>query len=141
MSGESILLVEDNDAVALGLKMGLEHAGYRVTRVATISDAHRQANENEPHFFILYIRLPDGSGIDLCRDLRSTGFRQPILILTARDDMDDKVFGLELGAYDYMTQTIRTARIDGAHPGAASAQLWFTGRGRQDTPRCRRAHS
>jgi DNA-binding response OmpR family regulator len=107
--------VEDSDAVALGLKIGLERAGYRVTRVATVGQAHRWANENEPHLFILDIRLPDGSGFDLCRDLRSTGFRQPILILTARDEMNDKVFGLELGADDYMTKPFElhelTARV------------------------------
>jgi DNA-binding response OmpR family regulator len=104
MSGETILLVEDSDAVALGLKMGLEREGYRVARAATVREALRMAVERAPHLFVLDIRLPDGSGFDLCRDLRSAGYRQPIMILTAHDEMNDKVFGLELGADDYMTK-------------------------------------
>lgn len=104
MSGESILLVEDNDAVALGLQMGLERERYQVTRVASVGDARIMALEEEFHLFILDIRLPDGSGFDLCRDLRASGERQTILILTARDETADKVIGLELGADDYMTK-------------------------------------
>jgi DNA-binding response OmpR family regulator len=104
MSGESILLVEDNDAVALGLQLGLEREHYHVTRAASVGEARLMAVEDEFHLFILDIRLPDGSGFDLCRDFRTSGLRQPILILTARDETADKVIGLELGADDYMTK-------------------------------------
>ena len=104
MSGESILLVEDNDAVALGLQMGLEGQGFQVTRVASVREARCVGVEAHFHLFILDVRLPDGSGFDLCRDLRASGSRQPILILTARDETADKVIGLELGADDYMTK-------------------------------------
>lgn len=104
MSGESILLVEDSDAVALGLQIGLEREGFQVYRAATVRDAHRLTEAKEPHLLILDIRLPDGSGFDLCRDLRGAGFRQPILMLTARDELGDKIIGLEVGADDYMTK-------------------------------------
>jgi DNA-binding response OmpR family regulator len=104
MAGETILLVEDSDAVALGLRIGLEAEGYKLLRAATVRDARRLAIEQEPHLLILDIRLPDGSGFDLCRDLRAAGLRQPILMLTARDELDDKIIGLELGADDYMTK-------------------------------------
>ncbi|UCG23704.1 MAG: response regulator transcription factor [Chloroflexota bacterium] len=104
MSGESILLVEDNDAVALGLQIGLERERYQVTRAASVAEARSLAREVDFHLFVLDIRLPDGSGFDLCRDLRASGLRQPILILTARDETSDKVIGLELGADDYMTK-------------------------------------
>lgn len=104
MSGESILLVEDSDAVALGLQIGLEREGYQVARAATVRSAHLLTEEAEPHLFVLDVRLPDGSGFDLCRDLRSAGMKQPIIILTARDETDDKIFGLELGADDYITK-------------------------------------
>jgi DNA-binding response OmpR family regulator len=104
MAGETILLVEDSDAVALGLRIGLEAEGYKLLRAATVRDARHVAIEREPHLLILDIRLPDGSGFDLCRDLRAAGLRQPILMLTARDELDDKIIGLELGADDYMTK-------------------------------------
>lgn len=104
MSGESILLVEDSDAVALGLQIALEGEGYQFFRAATVREARRLAEETEPQMIILDIRLPDGSGFDLCRDLRAAGMRQPILMLTARDELDDKIIGLELGADDYMTK-------------------------------------
>ena len=60
--------------------------------------------EADFHLFILDIRLPDGSGFDLCREMRASGLKQPILILTARDETADKVIGLELGADDYITK-------------------------------------
>lgn len=104
MSGESILLVEDNDAVALGLQMGLQREGFRVSRAASVREARDAALQEEFQLIILDIRLPDGSGFDLCRNLRTAGLRQPILILTARDETADKVIGLELGADDYMTK-------------------------------------
>jgi len=58
----------------------------------------------EPHLILLDIRLPDFSGFDVCRRLRSEGYRQPILMLTARDEETDKVLGLELGADDYIVK-------------------------------------
>jgi DNA-binding response OmpR family regulator len=104
MSGETIALVEDNDAVALGLRFGLEKEGFAVVRAATAAEARQVVAAAEPELIILDIRLPDGSGFDLCRHWRSAGLRQPILMLTARDEVIDKVVGLELGADDYMTK-------------------------------------
>ena len=104
MSGEKILLVEDNDAVALGLQYALEEDGYQVSRTSTLQQARRLANENIFNLIILDIRLPDGSGFDLCREFRLVGLQMPILILTAKDETIDKVIGLELGADDYMTK-------------------------------------
>ncbi len=104
MAGETLLLVEDNDAVALGLKYGLEQQGYNVIRVDTVKTAREQARLPLFDLVILDIRLPDGSGFDLCRELRIAGLRQPIIMLTARDDTVDKVIGLEMGADDYVTK-------------------------------------
>lgn len=104
MAGEMILLVEDSDAVALGLRFGLEREGFRVHRAATVAEARRMVSGRDIDFIILDIRLPDGNGFDLCREWRSAGLRQPILMLTARDETIDKVLGLELGADDYLTK-------------------------------------
>jgi DNA-binding response OmpR family regulator len=104
MAGETILLVEDSDAVALGLRYGLEKESFQVVWAATAGDARRQLEAAAPDLIILDVRLPDGSGFDLCREFRTAGVRQPILMLTARDETIDKVIGLELGADDYMTK-------------------------------------
>jgi DNA-binding response OmpR family regulator len=97
-----ILIVEDNDAVAMGLRYGLEKEGFIVSRAATAAAAQPLA----PHadLILLDIRLPDGDGFELCRQFRAAGLRQPILMLTARDELIDKIIGLEVGADDYMTK-------------------------------------
>ena len=104
MSGETIFLVEDNDAVALGLRYGLEKEGYRLVRAASVREARHLVEQHPPDLFILDIRLPDGNGFDLCREWRLAGLRQPILMLTAADEVIDKILGLELGADDYITK-------------------------------------
>ena len=104
MSGESILLVEDNDAVAFGLQYALVKEGYETLRAATAKEARSVVTRSSFDLIILDIRLPDGNGFDLCRDFRSAGLRMPILMLTARDETIDKVIGLELGADDYITK-------------------------------------
>jgi DNA-binding response OmpR family regulator len=104
MAGERILMVEDERAVARGLEYGLEREGYQVIWAETGQRALALARSTEPHLVLLDIRLPDISGFDVCRQLRANGFRQPILMLTARDEELDKVLGLELGADDYMVK-------------------------------------
>ncbi|NLG71112.1 MAG: response regulator transcription factor [Chloroflexi bacterium] len=104
MSGEQILIVEDDRAVARGLEYALEKEGYRVLRAETGQQALQTAQEKKVDLILLDIRLPDISGFDVCRRLRQEGLRQPILILTARDESVDKVLGLELGADDYVVK-------------------------------------
>src|SRR5690349_12356509 len=104
MAGERILMVEDEPAVARGLKYGLEREGFQVEWAETGQQALSLARSKDPHLVLLDIRLPDISGFDVCRQLRAAGGRQPILMLTARDEEVDKVLGLELGADDYMVK-------------------------------------
>jgi DNA-binding response OmpR family regulator len=111
MSGEKILLIEDNDAVALGLQYALDDDGYWVTRVATVLEAKRSVDEGVFNLIILDIRLPDGSGFDLCRDFRALGVQVPIIMLTAKDETIDKVVGLELGADDYLTKPFELSEL------------------------------
>jgi two-component system response regulator VicR len=101
---KSILLIEDDPAVAHSLQDGLVGDGYRVTWKRTGTDGIRFATDHNPHLVILDVRLPDSSGFDVCRQLRQQGLRQPILMLTVRRDEMDKVLGLEMGADDYMTK-------------------------------------
>jgi DNA-binding response OmpR family regulator len=115
MTGERILIVEDERAVARGLEYGLQADGYRVFWARTGAEALQLARAENPALITLDIRLPDTSGYDVCRALRAEGFRQPVLMLTARDEEVDKVLGLELGADDYVVKpySLRevTARI------------------------------
>jgi DNA-binding response OmpR family regulator len=104
MAGEQILIVEDERAVARGLEYGLEKEGFSVLWANTGRRALELARAEDPHLIVLDIRLPDLSGFDVCRQLRAEGKRQPILMLTARDEEVDKVLGLELGADDYLVK-------------------------------------
>jgi two-component system alkaline phosphatase synthesis response regulator PhoP len=104
MAGERILIVEDERAVARGLEYALASEGFSVLWAETGQQALDLARGRDPHLILLDIRLPDISGFDVCRQLRVEGMRQPILMLTARDEEVDKVLGLELGADDYMVK-------------------------------------
>jgi DNA-binding response OmpR family regulator len=104
MPGERILIVEDERAVARGLEYGLESEGFAVLLAENGQKALDLARTQKPHLILLDIRLPDISGFDICRQLRSEGSRMPILMLTARDEAIDKVLGLELGADDYVVK-------------------------------------
>jgi DNA-binding response OmpR family regulator len=104
VTGERILIVEDEPAVARGLEYGFAREGYAVLLAETGSRALDLARSDDPHLILLDIRLPDISGFDVCRQLRAEGWRMPILMLTARDEEVDKVLGLELGADDYVVK-------------------------------------
>lgn len=99
-----ILLIEDDPAVAQSLRAGLEREGYRVTWKTTGAEGAAYARERQPHLILLDIRLPDGSGLDVCRALRQQNLRLPIVVLTACREEVDKVLGLEMGADDYVTK-------------------------------------
>ena len=104
MPGELILVVEDERAVSRGLEYRLEKEGFIVVLAENGRTALNLAETKQPELILLDIRLPDMSGFDVCRQLRSEGARMPILMLTARDEAIDKVLGLELGADDYVVK-------------------------------------
>ncbi len=95
-----ILLVEDDDAIATSLESGLATAGMTVRRVATGAAA---VAAETPDVVLLDIGLPDFDGFEVCRRIRQKS-QVPIIMLTARDEEIDRVFGLEIGADDYVTK-------------------------------------
>ncbi len=82
----------------------MEREGYQVTWVDKGQDGVAFAQTQAPDLIILDVRLPDGSGFDFCRRMRTLKLKQPILMLTVRIDEMDKVLGLEMGADDYLTK-------------------------------------
>jgi DNA-binding response OmpR family regulator len=104
VSGEHLLVVEDEPAVARGLLYGLNSEGFVTYWAENGQRALDLAREKDIQLILLDIRLPDMSGFDVCRKLRAQGKRQPIIMLTASDEEVDKVLGLELGADDYVVK-------------------------------------
>ncbi len=99
-----VLIVEDDDSMAVALKDGFEYEGFSVTLARDGAEGLRLASEAEPDLMILDVMLPKMSGLDLCKQLRKEGNNLPIIMLTARGQEIDKVLGLKLGADDYVTK-------------------------------------
>lgn len=106
-----LLVVEDDPAVAASLLEGIGQEGYRVHHEATAAGAIAYATTTHPHLVVLDVRLPDGSGFDVCRELRQAGLRAPILMLTVQADEIDQVLGLEVGADDYVAKPYRLREL------------------------------
>ena len=104
MSGERVLIVEDEASVARGLEYALASEGFEVSWADSGQKALGLIRTKDPHIILLDIRLPDISGFDVCRQLRSEGRQLPVLMLTALDEEVDKIVGLELGADDYVVK-------------------------------------
>lgn len=106
-----ILVVEDNEDLAFGLRKVLEFEGYEV-EVATEGEAGLDsARKIPPDLLILDIMLPGKSGFEVLRELRTSGLRFPVLILTARSLESDVVLGFDFGADDYVTKPFSTAEL------------------------------
>lgn len=114
-SRASVLVVEDELELGRLLKLNLTPLGFHVDIAPDLRSARRALRARERALVILDLTLPDGDGLDLCRELRQRQDYTPILILTARSDETDRVVGLELGADDYLVKpfAIRelTARV------------------------------
>ncbi len=99
-----LLVVEDEAHLARHLVRGLREEAYAVDHAATWAEASEVMFANDYDLVILDLMLPDGSGLDLLREWRAEGLSLPVLLLTARDTVEDKVSGLDLGADDYLTK-------------------------------------
>ena len=98
----ALLLVEDDPALARGLADNFRDEGYDVHHVTRGDEAVAAAREHRPQVVVLDVLLPGRSGLEVLKDLRSAGNRVPVLMLTAKGDVVDRVVGLEMGADDYL---------------------------------------
>ena len=110
----NIFLLEDDDAIGMGLTYSLENEGYNVTLAKTVKNAFEIIDKTEFSLYILDLTLPDGSGYDVCKKIKMQG-DLPVIFLTAFDDEVNVVMGFDLGADDYISKPFRlkelTARI------------------------------
>jgi DNA-binding response OmpR family regulator len=150
--GHRILMVEDDDGIALPLRRTLEREGYDVQRVATGGEALARVQDDAPALMVLDLGLPDMDGLDVCRQAREQEFGGGILILTARGGELDRVVGLDVGADDYLAKPFalgeflartrallrRTAPAEPAAPAPAAATTSVLPEGLRVDPQSRR---
>ena len=106
-----ICLVEDEQKVAAFIRKGLEEHGYEITTAADGAAANVLIQYAKFNLYILDVMLPDIDGIDLCRQIRQTDIQTPILMLTALDQIQNKVAGLKAGADDYLVKPFHFSEL------------------------------
>ena len=108
---QDVLVVEDEEDIAVPLMRTLEREGYEVSRASGGAEAVSFAVSNDPAVVILDLGLPDMDGIDVCRQMRSGGYEGGIIMVTARAGELDRVVGLDVGADDYLAKPFGLAEL------------------------------
>src|SRR5215210_1000154 len=126
--GGSAGICEDDDELRGALRTALQREGFLVRATASGSEAVRAFGADPPDVLVLDIGLPDADGRDVCQALRARGVRSPVLFLTARDALPDRLSGFHAGGDDYLTKPFALGELlvrvqallrrggDGAHP-------------------------
>ncbi|WP_132876607.1 response regulator transcription factor [Tamaricihabitans halophyticus] len=99
-----VLVVDDEEYLADLVATALRYEGFDTRTTGSHREAIRHTREFRPDLIVLDVLLPDGSGMDTCRQLRRDGVQTPVLFLTARDATEDKITGLSIGGDDYLTK-------------------------------------
>ena len=105
-----ILIVEDDTTTAMGIEYSLQSEGYTVVHAKDCKTAEQELKNNSFSLILLDLNLPDGSGYDICKKVRSNG-DTPVIFLTAVDEESNVVMGLDLGADDYITKPFRLREL------------------------------
>ncbi len=129
-----VLVVEDEEAIAQGLVFNLERKGYEVESVADGAEALARIRAERWDLVLLDVRLPGIDGFDLCQRLRREGNFTPILMLTARTQPDDVIFGLKMGADDYVVKPFDLAHLLARVEGLLRRQEWSRQAGNGHAP-------
>jgi two-component system, OmpR family, response regulator len=109
--GPRVLVVDDEPSIVDAVATSLRYEGFTVDEAMTGRKALAQAQEDPPDLLILDVMLPDLDGLEVTRRLRSDGVRVPVLFLTARDTLQDKLAGLTVGGDDYVTKPFALAEV------------------------------
>ncbi|MNU60504.1 Transcriptional regulatory protein OmpR [compost metagenome] len=114
-----ILVVDDDRQILTLLSKYLTEQGFSVIQAETVKAFREKLRDARPDFVILDVKLPDGNGMDACRDMRAAGNLTPLILLTANKEEVDRILGLEIGADDYMSKPFNPrellARIKAVH--------------------------
>ncbi len=111
MKKDSILIVEDEEKIARLLELELEYEGYHVTKVMDGLEAFAAYKNGNWDLILMDVMLPGISGIELLRRIRLTNKSTPVLLLTAKGSVEDKVSGLDYGANDYITKPFQIEEV------------------------------
>ncbi|HUJ70398.1 MAG TPA: sigma-54 dependent transcriptional regulator [Syntrophorhabdales bacterium] len=132
MRGKSILVIDDEKVILESLTMFLTEKGYSVENAATAAEGREKAERLNPNVVILDIRLPDGNGLDLLKELRGRNREMPVIMITAFHDMDSTIKAIKHGATEYITKPIdadeleqavqRAMKVTGAMTGGRSLE-------------------
>ena len=101
---KTVLIVEDEKNIVDILRFNLQREGYQTAEAYDGEEGLEKARTADPDLILRDVMLPKMNGFDVCRQLREAGSSVPVIILTAREEEADKVFGLEIGADDYITK-------------------------------------
>jgi DNA-binding response OmpR family regulator len=118
-----LLVVEDEEHLAFALEFNLKQEGHLVDVATSVARA-RQLLSSEHALVILDVMLPDGTGFELCRELRQAGNHVPIVFLTAKGSLDDIVAGLEAGGDDYITKPFALKELMGRVTAMLRRREW-----------------
>ncbi|MER6147416.1 response regulator transcription factor [Streptomyces hirsutus] len=110
-AGHTVLVVEDDASIRTLLTSALGVAGYAVASAASGQEAMFEAGNRRPHLIVLDVMLPDTDGFQLTRDLRAQGVYTPVLFLTARTGVEDRIIGLSSGGDDYVTKPFHVQEV------------------------------
>ena len=110
-NGPRVLVVDDEPSIVDAVATSLRYEGFTVDEAMTGRKALAQAQEDPPDLLILDVMLPDLDGLEVTRRLRTDGVRVPVLFLTARDTLQDKLAGLTVGGDDYVTKPFALAEV------------------------------
>jgi two-component system OmpR family response regulator len=108
---QRVLVVDDEPSIVDAVATSLRYEGFEVEEATTGRSALAIAQERTPDLIVLDVMLPDLDGLEVTRRLRTDGIRVPILFLTARDSLEDKLTGLTIGGDDYVTKPFALAEI------------------------------
>jgi len=104
MANDKILLIEDDESISELVHLHLTNNSYNIDQAYDLTTARKKLEEKKYDLILLDLMLPDGSGMEICQELRMKKIQTPIIILTAKSEEIDKVLGLEMGADDYITK-------------------------------------